>query len=272
MTFYIYPSGHPTPSRLRASLDEDYTTQLGAALQDTHTDTVDEGPLRPTQSGSTEYYSYAGSSTETSVDIIPAPGSQEQFDQDVMIYYHGIDDASLASQFLNLDDDEVWPCTDQTVTTKLDSPVSPSSSLSSTSTGDTLEWELEPSSLHLYDMKKFETVIDFDGTVKTTPWPWGDFKYRPPSPPRYLEPEECAMEYQFLEIEKMLREQLTEAMAQEAIRDGRRAMRRRKRIERRERRAEKEMRRRKKLEREDDRPIIFAFNNQAIRGRTIYNA
>lgn len=178
-----------------------------------------------------------------------------------MIYYHGIDDSSLASQFLNLDD-EAWPCADQMTTSKPDSLASPSSSLSSVSTGDTLEWDLEPTSLHLVDMAKFETVADFDGGEKMSPWPWGDYKYRPPSPKTYLDPEAYFVENQLTAIENMLREQLTEAMAQEAILDGMKAMKRREKEERRKRR---------KLEREDNRPITLAFDNQMVRGRTIYN-
>ena len=227
--------------------------------------------IQPGETDSARYPSDTGSfSGEASIDTIPGLGSQEQFDQEVMIYYHGIDDSSLASQFLNLDD-EAWPCTDQMMTAELDSPVSPFSSLSSVSTGDTLGWELEPNSLHLFDMKKFETVTDFDGGKNTTPWPWGDYNYRPPTPLGYLDPGEYAMEYQFAEIEKALREELMEAMAQEAILDGRKAMKRREVRERREERERRERRKRRRVEREDDRPITFAFNNQVVRGRTIYN-
>ena len=271
LTLSIHLSGHPTQSWRRASPDEDYSTQSEVASQDTDIDDVDEGFTQQTQSGETssaeDFSDTESSSEEGSVDTAPVLGSQEQFDQEVMIYYGGIDDSSLASQFLNLDD-EAWPCTDQTMTTESDSLVSSSSSLSSVSAGDTLEWELEPSSLHLFDMAKFETVADFDGGEKISPWPWGDYKYRPPSPQTYLDPEAYFVEDQLNAIKNMLREELTEAMAQEAILDGKKAMKRR---EREERREEKERRKKRKLEREDNRPITLAFDNQMVRGRTIYN-
>jgi len=270
LTLSIHLSGHPTQSRRRASPEEDYSTQSEAASQDTDIDDVDEG-FTQTQSEETssaeDFSDTESSSDEGSVDITPVLGSQEQFDEEVMIYYGGIDESSLASQFLNLDD-EAWPCTDQMVTTEPDSLVSSSSSLPSVSTGDTLGWELEPSSLHLIDMAKFETVADFDGGEKTSPWPWGDYKYRPPSPQTYLDPEAYFVEDQLTAIKNMLREELTEVMAQEAILDGKKAMKRR---EREERREERERRKRRKFEREDNRPITLAFDNEMVRGRTIYN-
>ena len=116
-------------------------------------------------------------------------------------------------------------------------------------------------------MKKFETFVDFDGKMKTTPWPWGDYKYRPPTLPTYLNPQECAIECQLLEIEKALREQLTEIMAEEAILEGKRAMERKERRER----IEKRERRRKRRAEKDDRPTTLAFDNELVRGRTIYN-
>ena len=264
LTLSIYLSGHPTLVQRSVSLDEGYFTQS----EDTHIDDIDDGFTHQTQpegSGSANHLSDTGFyPSEPSIDTIP--GSQEQFDQEVMIYYNGIDDSSLASQFLNLDD-EAWPCTDQIVTPELDSLASPSSSLSSVSTGDTLEWELEQNSLHLVDMQKFETFVDFDGNMKTTPWPWGDYKYQPPTLPSYFDPQECAIEYQLLEIEKMLREQLTETMAEEAILEGKRAMDRKEKRERRER----SERRWKMRAEKDNRPTTLAFDNEVVRGRTIYN-
>lgn len=268
LTFSTHLSGHPTTPVRRASSGQDYTTQPRAIVRDTHTNHFDERYLLSTQyreTYSTEHRSNTGSSADDAfVDTTPGLASQEQFDQDVMIYYQGIDDSSLAAQFLNLDD-EAWPCTDQIATVEPDPLATPSSSLSSVSTEDVPEWELEPSSLQLLDMKKFETVTDFDGEEKSTPWPWGDYVYRPRTPVSYPDPVECVMEYQFAQIEKTLREELMEAMAQEAIRDGMKATKRK---EREARRLAKERRR---IGRESCHPTLVAFNNQVIRGRTIYN-
>ena len=176
-----------------------------------------------------------------------------------MIYYQAIDDSSLAAQFLNLDD-ETTPCTNQITTPELDSPSTPSSSLSSATTGGSLDWELESTSLQFLDMKKFETVTDFDGGEKITPWPWGDYKYRPPTPLEYLDPIEYAMEYQLAEIEKALRDELMEIMTQQAIHEGKKA------TAGRQRRGGKGP-----AARESGEPTTLAFNGQVVRGRTIYN-
>ena len=163
-----------------------------------------------------------------------------------------MDDAFLISQLMNLDS---WPSTDQMTTPELDSPGTPSRSSPSIPPARALEWDLDPSSLHLVDMKKFETFTDSDGEEKVSPWPWGNHTYRPPTPQKHLEPEECIMELEFAAIMSMLREELTEAMAEEAIQDG-----------------EKAAKLRELKERETGhRAPLVVFNDQVIRGRTIYN-
>ena len=249
LTVVIYPSGHHTSSLGRASLDEDNATKSRTALQDTHTDSVDGRPVLLTQSRETylaKHHPDAGSSIrETPVNTAPGQGSQEQFDQ-------GMDDASLISQFMNLDS---WPSTDQTMTPELDSPGTPSGSSRSVPPAHALEWDLDPSSLHLVDMKKFETFNDSDGEEKVSPWPWGNYTYRPRTPQKYLDPKECMMELEFAAIMSMLREELTEAMAEEAIRDGEKAAK---------------LRELKERETGHWAPLVV-FNDQVIRGRTIYN-
>ena len=176
-----------------------------------------------------------------------------------MIYYQAIDDSSLAAEFLNLDD-ETTPCTDQITTPELDPPSAPSSSPSSTATRDSLDWELESTSLQFLDMKKFETVTDLDSGEKTTPWPWGDYKYRPPTPLGYMDPIEYAMEYQLAEIERTLRDELMEIMTQQAIHEGRKAT------------TQGQGGGGKGFAaRDSDEPTTLAFNRQTVRGRTIYN-
>ena len=167
-----------------------------------------------------------------------------------------MDDASLISQFMNLDS---WPSTDQTTTPDLDSPRTPSSSSSRVPPAQVIEWDLDPSSLHLVDMKKFETVIGSNGEEKVSPWPWGNYTYRPRTPPKFPEPEEQLVELEFEATMKMLTEGLTEAMAEEAIREGERAVKLR------------EWEEKWGAGRGTDRPPLVAFNNQVVRGRTIYN-
>ena len=252
LTFSIHPfSGHLTPPRRFASSsrgsfpapedsNEDHRDQT-AVLHDTPADSSEGGNTRRINS------SNAGL------------GSQEKFDEEVMIYYHS-NESSLISEFLNLND-ETRPCADWMVTDGIDSLATFSSSLPGTVTdGETREWELKPTSIHHFDMKKFEIVTDFAGE-EATPWPWGDYKYRPPTPQRYPDPEEYIMECQLAETMEEFRDDFMEAMAQEAIFDGEMEVRR----QRRERREGG------RVEREDDRPITIAFNGHVIRGRTIYN-
>jgi len=174
-----------------------------------------------------------------------------------MIYYHVVE-PSLASQFSNLDD-QPSACVDQMVAAGATPVPTSSSNLSGTATGNVLEWEAEPASFHLLDMKTLETVTDFDGGDKTVPWPWGDYEYRPSTPPGYVDPEEYAAEYHLSEIEKVLRDELTEIMIQEAILAGEQEVKQR------------EKREGKKAEKGKYQPGTVAFNNQVIRGRTIYS-
>ena len=137
LTFSLYLSGHRTSSRRRISPDRNDITKLKAGPQNTHADIVDEGVVPPTQLKGTN--PDTGSSTDQApVDTTPAQGSQERFDQDVMIYYQGVDDSSLVSQFLNLDD---WPEFDQTTTPDLDSSTMPSTSFTSTPELDASGWD-----------------------------------------------------------------------------------------------------------------------------------
>ena len=262
LTFSICLLGHLTPSQPRASSsyskrrnpregsDEDYTGQPNTLPQYIVTNNGQAQSTNP--SGTlTEYHYNTGPSTdETHIGAIP--GSQEKFDEDVMVYYRAIE-SSLASQFLNLDDQApTWG--DQIVATGTQHPAMPSSSL----VGGAPEQGVEPTSLHLFDMKRFETVTDFDGGEKTVPWPWGGCEYRPPTPLGYLDPEGYVVEHQIAEIEGALRDKLMGVMTQEAILSGEKARRR-------------ERREGKMVERKGDKPATVAFNNQAVRGRTIYN-
>ena len=263
LTFSLYLSEYRTSSRRRISPNKNNITKSEAGPQNTHADIVDKGVVPPTRHKETN--SDTGSSTDQApVDTTPVQGSQERFDQDVMIYYQGVDDSSLVSQFLNLDDETcvTWPDFNQTTTLSLNSPMIPSTSFTSIPEGDASGWELEPTSLHMIDMKKFETVPDFGDGEKASPWPWGNYTYRPPTPPRYLEPDECIMELEFAAMERMLREELTETMAEEAIRGGREAAKQREPREKKEEGC---------IETERERPSIVAFNHRVVRGRTIYN-
>lgn len=181
-----------------------------------------------------------------------------------MIYYQVANDPSLVSQFLDLGDENwaTWPNSGQTTTSEFDPSTILFSSSSSVPEGGALGWELEPSSLHLVDMKKFETIPDLGDGETASPWPWGNYTYRPPTPPRFLEPEECIMELELAAMERMLREELTEAMAEEAIRGGEKAAKRREFGE-----GTGEW----GGEVKSNQPSIIAFNNRVVHGRTIYN-
>jgi len=177
-----------------------------------------------------------------------------------MIYYQ-VMEPSLVSQLSSLDD-QPSACVDQVVAAGAQPLLTTSSSFSGLATEGVLEREVEPASFHLLDMKRFETVTDFDGGNKTSPWPWGDYEYRPSTPPGFVDPEEYAAEYYLSEIEKVLRDELTEIMVQEAILAGEQEMK------------QKELkgkREGKDAERGKYQPGIVVFNNQVVRGRTIYN-
>lgn len=177
-----------------------------------------------------------------------------------MIYYNVIE-PSLASQFMDLGD-QPSACADQIVAAGAQSLQTSSSSFAGIATGNVLGWEAEPASFHLVDMKKFETVTDLDGGNKTAPWPWGDYEYRPSTPPGYVDLEEYAAEYHLSEIEKVLRDELSEIMVQEAILAGEREMKQKE---------QKGKREGNKVESGRYQQGIVAFNNQVVHGRTIYD-
>jgi len=274
LTSYTHSLGHTTPSRPRPSTSyakrriaredsgEDYTNELKPAPRDTPTDNVDDGHLQPIQLGdadSAEHCHDTGSfADEAHVDAVPGPGSQEKFDDDIMIYYHVVE-PSLASQFLNLDD-KPSACVDQMVAVGADPLLTSSGDLTGIAMGDVLEFEAEPSSLQLLDMKRFETVTDFDGSDKMVSWPWGDYQYRPSTPPGHIDYEEYVAEYELAEIEEFLREELSEIMVEHAIRLREQGMALR-----------KEKREGKRVERGERQTGTIAFDNRVVHGRTIYN-
>ena len=266
LTFFVHYPGRPKPSPRRAKrgilkkrparkAKGEGSSNSKEVLYDTPTDDGQAKLIQPGDIGSTENHCNAGPST---CDPVPELGSQERFDEEVMIYYHAVE-PSLVSQFLDLDDEETSVSLDQMVATDIQSPTTSSTSLTDIVMEDIPEWDIEPTSL-LFDMKKFETVTDFDGGEKITPWPWGDYKYRPPTPLEYLDPIEYAMEYQLAEIEKALRDELMDIMTQQAIHEGKKA------TAGRQRRGGKGP-----AARESNEPTTLAFNGQVVRGRTIYN-
>jgi hypothetical protein len=168
---------------------------------------------------------------------------------------------SFASEYLNLDY-QTSTFANNAIEVEVDSPsASSDSSTSPTSTSEDeeMQWEVEPTSLSLLNATRFETGIDTNGVEMRYSWPWGNYTYRPPSPPRYFDSEEYARELQFMRIEDELRDQLAERFAEEAIRDGEKAKAGRR----------KGGKKGDEVEKETSPPII-AFS-QVIRGRTIYN-
>ena len=265
LTSFVHHPGRPKPSPRRAKrgilkkrparkAKGEGSSNSKEVLYDTPTDGGRTELIQPGDIGSTENHCNAGPST---CDPVPELGSQERFDEEVMIYYHAVE-PSLASQFLNLDDEETSASPDQMVTTDIQSPTTSSTSLTDIVMEDVPEWDIEPTSL-LFDMKKFETVTDLDGGEKTIPWPWVDFKYETPAPLGYLDPEEYAKECQFAEIEEVMREELMEVMVQETILAGKNVT------------TPKQRKEGKGEKKEKGRPSTVAFNNQAVRGRTIYS-
>ena len=165
---------------------------------------------------------------------------------------------SFTSEYLNLDY-EISTFANHTAEAGFSS--SPTSSFSSPSLTSTAEdgeawWEIEHTSLSLLDTTKFEIEVGANGAQVRNPWPWGDYTYRSPSPPRYHEPEDYVREGQLAWIKENLRVQLSESFAEAAIRGGGK-----------ERRGENQ--KAKEVGRETSTPIV-AFS-QVIRGRTIYN-
>ena len=261
LTFYAHSSGHPAasrprlpPSPLKRCLARADSREYNTGRPVPHDTPIDNGHPQPTKPDDTDlaecHRNVEPITDKAYANALPEPGSQEKFNEEVMIYYHAVE-PSLASQFLNLDD-QIAEAGAQPLPTS-------SSNLSGIGTGSVLEREAEPASFHLVDMKKLETVTDFDGGDKTVPWPWGDYEYRPSTPWGYVDPEEYAAEYHLSEIEKVLRDELREIMAQEAILAGEQEVK------------QKEKREGKRTEKGKYLPGTVAFNNQVVRGRTIYN-
>ena len=176
-------------------------------------------------------------------------------DQDELFEEEAI---AFASEYLNLDYETSTFAEHAVVAEPISSPTSSDSSSSPTSTVEDVEmpWEIEQTSLSLLDTTKFEIEIDANGFETRNPWPWGDYTYQPPSPPRYFDSEEYAQAHQLARIEEKLRVRLSERFAENAIHSDREAKAGR-------------LREEKKVEGETSPPIV-AFS-QVIRGRTIYN-
>jgi len=169
---------------------------------------------------------------------------------------------TFASEYLNLDY-ETSTFASQTVDAGSSSPsTSYDSSTGPTSTvGDAeTQWEVEPTSLSLLDATKFETEVDANGVETRNPWPWGDYTYYPPSPPRQFDLDDYAQEFEFSRIEEKLRIRLMERFAEEAIHGS-------KKVKTERRRGKKKSR---GVGKKTSAPVIVAFSRE-VRGRTIYN-
>jgi hypothetical protein len=282
LTRRAYPSEEPVPlqqqalpSRVESDQptpedDEDYLAHQNAVLQYY---ILDDGQAEPSVPTYTNYHFNAGSPVNEVPDYLaPEEGSQQQFDEEVMIYYRCAIETS--SQFTDPQTrGEDWPCANWIAEDYTYSPASSSTTLlTPPPEEDSTPWGCDPEfySLPHLDMTKFEVVSDFDGGKKVAPWPWNDYQYRPPTPETYLDPEDYLMEAEMKEIEEVMREEIMEMMAQEAIDDGKRETRRQKKRERKERKERKKRRRR--TDHEADQPAgTVAFDNQVVHGRTIYN-
>jgi hypothetical protein len=84
----------------------------------------------------------------------------------------------------------------------------------------------------------------------------------------YSDPEEYLIEDQLREIEEIIREELAEVMAEEAIEAGNQGVTPNKKKPSKE---SKKRREGKKDRRERAQPYAFAFNNHPVHGRTIHN-
>ena len=168
---------------------------------------------------------------------------------------------SFTSEYSNLDFEDLTFVNHTVEAESNSSPISTDSSSSPASMVDDVEisWKIELTSLSLLDATKFEIGIDANGVETRSPWPWGDYTYRPPSPPRYLDFEQYAQECWLTKIKEKLRARVSERFAEKAICSDEEAET--------ERRGEKE--KGKEVERDSSTDIV-AFS-QVIRGRTIYN-
>ena len=169
---------------------------------------------------------------------------------------------AFASKYLNLDCETSTFADRAVVAEPISSPTLSDSSSSPASTAEDVEvpWEIEPTSLSLLDTTKFEIEIDANGVETRNPWPWGDYTYRPPNPPRYFDFEEYIQAHQLAKIEEKLRVRISERFAENSIYDGMRENRGER---------QREKMKGKKAEKETSSPVV-AFS-QVVPGRTIYN-
>ena len=117
------------------------------------------------------------------------------------------------------DASDSWPSTDQTTTPGLDSSGMPSGSSSRVPPAHSLEWDLDPSSLHLVDMKKFETITDSDGE-ETVPRGRGVVTHTHTYPSETLGARGAHYGAGIRGDHEDAEGGLTEAVAEEAIREG----------------------------------------------------
>lgn len=139
-------------------------------------------------------------------------------------------------------------------------------------------------SLELSPLSQFaESDINDDGLTNTcsvtsdesgfnvptaNDWPWGNTMYQPKPTVEYKEPADLASDYQLDDLLVVMREQLTEVIAEEAINAGRKAIKRQKREAK---EAQKRAQMGVEAVKEDESPFTMAFDNEIVRGRTIYN-
>ena len=260
-------SAHPDPASIISTLPLYFQRWLAADDSDDEEDTYSPPSVgRHSVGGDTDYEYFAlrhGLDSPSEFDYV-SPAFHGSFatgwplDPDQLIDDEGMD---FASKYLNLDHD-TSPLADHTVEAGASFPpaFSDSSASFAGTPGDVgMQWGFEPNSLSLLDATKFEIEVGADGVEMRSPWPWGNYTYRPFGRPRYIDPEEYIQKYELMKAEEKLRARLTELFAEEAVRAGKKPK-----VERRRERKESEA-----IEKETPMPII-AFS-QVVRGRTIYN-
>ena len=117
------------------------------------------------------------------------------------------EERDFASKYLNLDYG-TSPFANRTVVPKIGSPTTlrDSSTSSAGSPPDVeMQWGIEPTSLSLLNPTKFESEIGADSTGTRNSWPWGNYTYRPPGCPRYIDSEEYVQDHEFRKVEEKLR-------------------------------------------------------------------
>lgn len=126
----------------------------------------------------------------------------------------------LISKYLNLDH-EPSTSEDSMISTGVGSPST--SSDASTSPSSTIEdarvaWEINPRPTSLSENTTgSEIEVDTNGVGTRNLRPWGDYAYKPYSPPGYFDEEDYAREHELARIEAELRVRLAEHFAREAI-------------------------------------------------------